>query len=36
MLAEFLVYPVFPIWTPLGYTPSDNSSILTESYVKSQ
>ena len=27
---------VFPIWTPLGYAPSDNSSILTKRYVESQ
>ena len=26
---------VFFIWTPLGYAPSDNSSILTKRYVES-
>ena len=28
--------PGFPIWTPLGYSPSDNSPILTKSCVKLQ
>jgi hypothetical protein len=31
-----LYKPVFPIWTPLGYAPSDNFSILTKRYVESQ
>ena len=36
MRADEYDQPAFPIWTPLGYAPSDNSSILTNRYVESQ